>query len=89
MPTQIYAKHEITDKVGGDSVGQPGSSGLPLLCQLDDKNQSIKTVTVNNISSVPRCAKVLLQGVPAYGKSDSAADMTIMRGDLFKMVASV
>ena len=57
---------------------------------LDEEKQTVKTVRVNDTGSTPpQCAKVLVQGVPAYGIIDSTADITIMGSDLFKKVASV
>ena len=44
---------------------------------------------MNDTGSTPQCAKVLVQGVPAYGIIDSAADITIIGSGLFKKVASV
>lgn len=44
---------------------------------------------MSDTGSVPQCAEVLVQGVPAHGIIDSAADITIMGCDLFKKVAFV
>ena len=46
-------------------------------------------IRVQDEGSKPRCARVLVQGVPAYGIVDTAADITIIGGDLFRKVASV
>ena len=39
--------------------------------------------------SQPKCVKLEVQGVPAYGIVDSGADITIIGGTLFQKVASV
>ena len=55
----------------------------------DEEEQAVKTVRVNDTGSILQCAKVLVQGVPAYGIVNSAADITIMGSDPFRKVASV
>ena len=39
--------------------------------------------------SHPMCARVEIQGVPAYGIGDTGADISIIGGNLFKNVATV
>ena len=46
-------------------------------------------VTVDDKGSHSQCARVLLEGVPAFGIVDSGADITIIGGTLFKRVAAV
>ena len=55
----------------------------------DSDNGDVKTIRVQDEGSKPRCARVLVQGVPAYGIVDTAADITIIGGNLFRKVASV
>lgn len=38
---------------------------------------------------MPQCIRVLVQGVPAYGIIDTAADITVIGSKLFCKVASV
>ena len=79
-------------QVTADGAGQDVASDNPLdylYSDSDEEKQAVKTVRVNDTGSIPQCAKVLVQGVPAYGIIDSAADITIMGRDLFKRVASV
>ena len=79
-------------QVTADGAGQDVASDNPLdylYSDSDEEKQAVKTVRVNDTGSIPQCAKVLVEGVPAYGIVDSAADITIMGSDLFKKVASV
>jgi hypothetical protein len=46
-------------------------------------------VRVEDKGSHPMCARVSIQGVPAYGIVDSGADITILGSELFKKVAAV
>jgi len=54
-----------------------------------DSDESVNTIRVNDKGSFPQCVHVLIQGVPAYGIIDTAADITIIGGRLFRKVASV
>ena len=49
----------------------------------------MRMVRVADKGSKPQCAKVEVQGVPAYGVLDSGADITIMGSTLFRKVAAV
>ncbi len=40
-------------------------------------------VCVEDKGSHPKCARIQIQGVPAYGIVDSEADITIMGGSLY------
>ena len=55
----------------------------------DSDNGEVKSIRVSDEGSKARCARVLVQGVPAYGIIDTAADITIIGGNLFRKVASV
>ena len=55
----------------------------------DDDTGNIRQVTVPDKGSQVKCAKVSIQGVPAYGILDTGADITIIGGALFKKVAAV
>ncbi len=54
-----------------------------------DSESEVRQVRVEDQGSQPRCAKVEIQGVPAFGIIDSGADITILGGELFKKVAAV
>ena len=54
-----------------------------------DSDDGVKTITVRDEGSASRYAPVLVQGVPAYGIVDTAADITIIGGSLFRKVATV
>ena len=45
-------------------------------------------VQMDDSGSAVKCAKVCVQGIPMFGLIDSAADITIMGGVLFKKVAA-
>ena len=55
----------------------------------DSDSGNVKAIMVQDEGSKPCCARVLMQGVPAYGIIDTAANITIIGGKLFKKVASV
>ena len=55
--------------------------------QSDSEGGSINLIRVADQGSKPHHAKVMVQGVPTYNYG--GADITIMGGDLFKLVASV
>ena len=54
-----------------------------------DSDGEIKAIRVQDKASKPRCACLLVQGVPAYVIIDTAADITIIGRNLFHKVASV
>lgn len=49
----------------------------------------IFTIRVSDKGCLPQCVCVLIQGVPAYSINDTAANITIMGGQLFCKVAIV
>ena len=53
----------------------------------DDDKAGVKKVQLEDAGSIPKCVSVLVEGVPATGLVDTGADLTIMRGELFKAVA--
>ena len=55
----------------------------------DSEGSDIRQVQVKDGGSRSHCARVHIQGVPAYGLIDSGADITIMGSKLFKRVAAV
>ena len=64
-------------------------SPLDLLLSDSDDEDVIREVRITDKGSESRCVDVQVQGVPAVGIVDTAADITIMGGSLFKKVASV
>jgi len=78
--TQVMARNSNT---GADAVN-------PIDFLLTDpEDDGIFQVRIIDRGSEVRNVKVEVQGVPAYGIVDSAADITIIGGNLFKQVASV
>ena len=65
------------------------SNLMDLLYSSDSESGNVNAIRVQDEGSKPRCARVLVQGVPAYGIVDTAAVITIIGGKLFKKVASV
>ena len=55
----------------------------------DSDSGDVKAIRVQDKGSKPRFARVLVQGVPTYGIVDTAADIMIIGGNLFRKVASV
>ena len=55
----------------------------------DPEDNTVRQIRITDHGSEARSVKVGIQGVPAYGVIDTAADITIMGGKLFKEVASV
>ena len=60
----------------------------PVNYLLSDSDESGE-VRVQDHGSAPRRAKVSVEGVPMLGVIDTAADVTIMGGEMFKQVATV
>jgi len=54
-----------------------------------EEDGGIRLVRLEDKSSHPKCARVGIQGVPAYGIVDTGADITVIGGELFKKVAAV
>ena len=54
-----------------------------------DSDGEVKAIRVQDEASKPCCERILAQGVPAYGIIDTAADITIIGGNLFRKLASV
>ena len=54
-----------------------------------DSDTEVKVIRVSDKGSKSQCAHVQVQGVPAYGIIDTAADITIVGGRLFKRIATI
>ena len=78
-------------KVIGDHSKDSQRGNAPALMDLlfSDSDDEVKAIRIRDDGSSPKCVPVLVQGVPAYGIVDTAADITIMGGRLFRKVASV
>ena len=68
--------------------GEPDSLPLSLLFS-DSEEEHVKQIRVTDGGSYSQLARVDIHGVPADGVVDTAADITIMGGKLFALVASV
>jgi len=81
----------VVSQVSTDSTVSSSKQPLsPLeLLLLDPDEDSIHEVRITDKGSESRCVDIKVQGVPAVGIVDTAADITIMKGSLFKKVASV
>ena len=66
-----------------------GQNPLKWLHSSDSDEGDVCTVRVTDTGSKPQCAKVMIQGVPVVGIIDTAADITIIGGTLFRKVANV
>ena len=55
----------------------------------DSDEGDVCTVRVKDTGSRPQCARVMIQGVPVVVIIDTAADITIIGGTLFRKVANV
>lgn len=80
--TRQVDTQETKNAKSTDTVVQKELSDL-LVSESDDGD--VLTVQIGNGS---RCAKVEIQGVPVYGILDTGADITIIGGKLFKLIAT-
>ena len=62
---------------------------LGILFSDSDSDTEVKVIRVSDEGSKSQCAHVEVQGVPAYGVVDTAADITIIGGRLFKRIATI
>ena len=73
------------------SEGTPHDTDDPpaYLQSSDSEEDTVNLIRIHDKGSCPQCARVEIQGVPAWGIIDSGADITIMGKELFKTIASV
>ena len=64
------------------------ASPLDFIYSSEKESADFRQIVVSDGGSQTCCAKETIQGVPNYGITDSAAEITIMGGALFKHVAS-
>ena len=62
---------------------------LDLLFSDSGSDTEVNVIRVSDEGSKSQCAHVEVQGVPAYGIIDTAADITIIGGRLFKKIATI
>ena len=55
----------------------------------DSDEGDVCTVRVTDTGSKPQCARVMIQGVPVVEIIDTAVDITLIGGTLFRKVANV
>ena len=80
----------VSTKLGGEASISSQSGGLlDILFSDSDSDSEVKIIRVSDEGSKSQCAYVRLQGVPAYGIIDTAADITIVGGRLFKKIATI
>ena len=77
VPSQVVPQHPDADE----------PSPISLLFS-DSEEEGVKQICVVDSGSCPQLARVDIHGVPADGIVDTAADITIMGGKLFALVAS-
>ena len=78
--------------VCGARMAQSDAKDIPLkylLSNLDDEEPHKGVVCIQDGGSNCQYAKVVVGGVHLYGIVDSGADITIMRSNAFKQVATV
>ena len=77
----------------GAEVHHPQQKSDPLdylLSSSESEEESlVKSVKLEDSGSVPKCVPLLVQGVPVIGLIDTGADLSIMGGEVFKVVAAV
>ena len=66
----------------------PPDDPLQYLYSSDSDDPEVHQVCVYERGSKAHCVKVSVQTVPRYGVVDSGADITIIWGEMFKLVAT-
>ena len=80
----------VSTKPGSEaSISSQSGSVLDILFSDSDSDSEVKVIRVSDEGSKSQCARVGLQGVPAYGIIDTAADITIVGGRLLKKIATI
>ena len=78
-----------TKMVQSAPVTPPTDDPLQYLYSSDSDDPGVLQVHVCDKGSKAHCVKVSVQGVPMYGVVDSAADISVIGGEMFKQVATV
>ena len=89
---QITAKNSENKNIADVEDSKKNETGeVPLEFLLSDSEEddAVCQVRISDKGSESQCVRVLIQGVPSVGLVNTAADITIIGGDLFKKVASV
>ena len=79
---------EGTSSSTQSAIAPTPSEPLSLLFSESEEEDGVRQVTVNDSGSHCQLARVNISGVPADGVVDTAADITIMGGKLFALVAA-
>lgn len=88
----MSAKAVLTTDRHLNEAPQKTASPLDFLASSSSESEEdsdIRMVRLEDKGSHPMCARVCIQGVPAYGIVDTGADIAIIGGELFKKVAAV
>lgn len=89
-PKPTYAKKVKAAEGESGSTASKQLDPLELLYSSSEEEETdVRLVRVSDSGSQTHCAKVQVQGVPAFGIIDSGADITIIGGTLFRKVATV
>lgn len=89
-PASARAKQVCTQVTSKETdSANPTPDSLLFSSSEDESAPNAKQITVTDQSSVTKCAKVLIQGVPAYGLIDSGADITFIGRSLFEKMATI
>ena len=89
-PSMSSAQTKIPNKPAGVTVVCSDSTvPLDYLLSSSDLEGDINMVRITDKGSMPQCVQVEVEGLNAQGIIDTAADITIIGGTMFKKVASV
>lgn len=91
LVTRQVTAQNAEDKVvvTGSESSKTEATPLEFLLSDSEEDDTVRQVRISDKGSESQCVRVLVQGVPAVGIVDTAADITIIGGDLFRKVASV
>ena len=78
-----------TKPEGEASISSQNGGLLDILFSDSDSDSEVKVIRVSDEGSKLQCARVGLQGVLAYGIIDTAVDIMIVGGRLFKKIATI
>ena len=88
-PKPTHTKQVTVSEGKSENAESTGVDPLDLLYSSSEEETDVCLVRVGDECSQVQCAKVQVQGVPAFGIIDTGADITIIGGKLFKRVATI
>ena len=90
-PATVTTDHTIvtTDLATVTTSSPQCENLLDILYSDSDTDSEVKVIKVPDNGSKSQCVHIQIQGVPAYGIIDTAADITIIGGKLFTRVATI